>query len=263
MATLATSETGPVHRSVHPYLHPSLDGLVVGFAHRGGTRVAPENTLAAFEHSRSLGYRYLETDVHLSRDGTIVAFHDPDLSRTCGVPIVIADSNWEEISEARVGGEHLVPRLDDLLDAFPDCYFNIDTKSDAVVEPLVDTIRRRRLADRVCIGSFSHRRLTRVRSALGDEVCTSASPLEIARWVAGRIPTAPDCLQVPIAQGPIRIVTERRLRRARAAGKPVHVWTIDDPIEMQRLIDLGVDGIMTDDPTTLKAVVTANDRWVA
>lgn len=253
--------TGRVRSPLHPYLHPHADCDFIGFAHRGGTREAPENTLAAFTHARSLGFVHLETDVHLAKDGTIVAFHDASLSRTCGVPTVIADATWDEIAAARVGGSHMVPRLDDLLDSFPDCFFNIDTKSDAVVEPLIEVIRRRHLADRVCIGSFSHRRLTRVRAELGDTVCTSASPLEIARWLAGRVPSAPDCFQVPVAQGRLTIITERNIRRARAAGKPVHVWTIDDPHVMQHLIDLDVDGIMTDDPEALRSVARANGRW--
>lgn len=258
-----TSDTDDVSSSFHPYLRPFADGEFVGFAHRGGTRVAPENTLAAFAHAHSLGFRYLETDVHLAKDGTIVAFHDTDLSRTCGVPTVIADATWDEISAARVGDEHSVPRLDDLLDAFPDCYFNIDTKSDAVVEPMIELIERRSLADRVCIGSFSHRRLTRVRNAFGDAVCTSASPVEIARWLAGWIPDGPRCFQVPMRQGRVPVVSERSLRRARRADKPVHVWTIDEPGMMQSLIDLGVDGIMTDDPETLRAVARANGRWAS
>ena len=255
------SDTGDVRSDLHPYLRPHADGEFVGFAHRGGTRAAPENTLAAFSHARSLGFRYLETDVHLAKDGTIVAFHDTDLSRTCGLSTVIAEATWAEIATARVGGEHLVPRLDDLLDSLPDCHFNIDTKSDAVVSPLIEVIRRRDLTDRVCIGSFSHRRLTRVRSELGDRVCTSASPLEIARWLIGWIPTEPNCFQVPMRQGRLTIVNERQLASARRARKPVHVWTIDDPSTMQHLIDLGVDGIMTDDPETLRSVTRANGRW--
>jgi len=256
-----TSDTEAVSSTLHPYLRPHADGGFVGFAHRGGTRAAPENTLAAFTHARSLGFLYLETDVHLAKDGTIVAFHDTDLTRTCGVPTVIADASWDEIAEARVGGEHRVPRLDDLFDAFPDCFFNIDTKSDAVVDPTIEAIRRRGLADKVCIGSFSHRRLARVRRAMGNAVCTSASPLEIARWLAGWVPDGPNCFQVPVRQGRVPVVSERSLRRARRADKPVHVWTIDDPGTMQRLIDLGVDGIMTDDPETLKAVARANGYW--
>ena len=256
-----TGDTGLVRSPLHRYLRPRSENDFIGFAHRGGTRVAPENTLAAFTHARSLGFVHLETDVHLAKDGTIVAFHDTDLSRTCGTSTVIADATWDEISDARVGGTHMVPRLDDLIDSFPDCYFNIDTKSDAVVEPLIEVIRRRGLGDRVCIGSFSHRRLKKVRSELGDTVCTSASPIEIALWVAGRTPVGPDCFQVPVSQGPLPIVTERNIRRARSAGKPVHVWTIDDPSIMQHLIDLGVDGIMTDDPETLRSIARANRRW--
>ena len=209
--------------------------------------------MAAFTHARSLGFRYLETDVHLAKDGTIVAFHDTDLTRTCGVPTVIADASWDEIAEARVGGEHLVPRLDDLFDAFPDCFFNIDTKSDAVVDPTIEAIRRRGLADKVCIGSFSHRRLARVRRAMGNAVCTSASPLEIARWLAGWVPDGPNCFQVPVRQGRVPVVSERSLRRARRADKPVHVWTIDEPADARYFADLGAIGITTNKPAFIRS----------
>lgn len=241
----------------HPYL--SVDSGFIPFAHRGGTGHAPENTLAAFRHAHGLGYRHLETDVHATADGVLVAFHDDDLSRTCGRPGRIGELRWSDVAAARVGGEHPIPLLSDLLEEFPDARFNIDAKSDASVEPLLATLHRHTSLDRVCIGSFSHRRLTAVRRRV--RVCTSASPIEVVRWLAGAAPSQPDCFQVPVRQGRIPVVTSRTLARAHRAGKPVHVWTIDDPVEMQRLLDLGVDGIMTDDPLALKQVVAANDRW--
>lgn len=245
----------------HPYLAPNHAGRFISFAHRGGTSDRPENTLAAFAHAHALGYRYLETDVHLTADGVLVAFHDDDLRRTCGRDARISELPWSEVAAARVDGREPIPLLTDLLDAFPDAFFNIDAKSDESVDPLVEVLRARSDLDRVCIGSFSHRRLLRVRDALGATVCTSASPREVAQWMAGVVPSGPDCFQVPVRQGALPVVTAASVARARRRSRPVHVWTIDDPGEIQRLIDLGVDGIMTDDTPTLRRIAEANDKW--
>ena len=243
----------------HPYLSSEHPRGFVSFAHRGGTGHAPENTMAAFRHAFELGFRHLETDVHATSDGVLVAFHDDDLSRICGRPGRIGELPWREAADARVDGAHTIPLLSDLLEEFPTARFNIDAKSDAAVEPLLAVLHRHGALDRVCIGSFSHRRLVAVRRRA--RVCTSASPFEVARWLSGLVPSAPDCFQVPVAQGPIPVVTARSVARAHRADKPVHVWTIDDPREMQRLIDIGVDGIMTDDPATLKRVAHENGYW--
>lgn len=245
--------------SRHPYLSVDHQRGFISFAHRGGTGHAPENTLAAFRHAVDLGYRHLETDVHATVDGALVAFHDADLTRTCDRPGLIGELTWRDVSTARVEGVHPIPLLSDLLEEFPHARFNIDAKSDAAVEPLLAVLQRHDAVDRVCIGSFSHRRLVSIRRRL--RVCTSASPFEVVRWLGGVVPGAPDCFQVPTRQGSIPVVTRRTVERARRAGKPVHVWTIDDPREMQRLIDLGVDGIMTDDPSTLKRVAGDNGLW--
>jgi len=243
----------------HRYLSINHDGGFIPFAHRGGTGFAPENTMAAFRHAYELGYRHLETDVHATADGVLAAFHDNDLSRTCGRPGSIGELTWSTVAEARVAGDHSIPLMSDLLEEFPDAFFNIDAKSDSAVEPLLALLHRLDCLDRVCIGSFSHRRLTTIRQRA--RVCTSASPREVTQWLAGSIPRGPDCFQVPVSQGPIPVVTARSVARAQRAGKPVHVWTIDDPREMQRLIDLGVDGIMTDDAVTLERITRANGLW--
>ena len=144
--------------------------------------------MPAFEHAVSLGYRYLETDVHLTADGELVAFHDADLRRTCGVDVTIAASTWSELSELRVDGREPIPLMTDLLDRFPDARFNIDCKSDAAAPALVQLVRDRDLLARVCIGSFSHARLTKLRSLLGPDLLTCTSPQEIARLrLTGRI----------------------------------------------------------------------------
>lgn len=247
--------------NLHPFLAPNAEGGFIPFAHRGGSQQHPENSLAAFRHAWELGYRYLETDVQLTADGAVVAFHDDDLSRTCGLPRRISSMNWAELQQARIDEREPVPRLLDLLEEFPLAYVNIDAKSDAVVGPLIDILKRAAVLDRVCIGAFSHRRLGRIRSALGSSVCTSASPFEVAQWVAGRLPTGPSCLQVPLRQGALKIVTERSVARAAAKRVPIHVWTVDDPATMQMLLDMGVHGIMTDRADVLRSVARTNGIW--
>jgi glycerophosphoryl diester phosphodiesterase len=245
-------------------LHPFLDWPgPLAFAHRGGASEVPENTLPAFEHAVGLGYTYLETDAHVTADGVVVAFHDPDLSRTCGRPGTISALPWSEVSAARVDGREPIPLLEDLLGSFPQARVNIDAKSDAVVEGLLAVLRRTAALDRVCLGSFSDRRLRRLRGALGPAVCTSAGPGEIAAFLAGGRPVGGwQALQVPIRQGRVPIVTPRFVERAKRHGRHVHVWTVDDPAEMDRLLDLGVDGIMTDRPTVLRERLEARGAWV-
>lgn len=249
--------------------HPYLDHVgPIAFAHRGGTSAAPENTLRAFEHAIQLGYRYIETDVHATKDGVLVAFHDDDLTRTCGDSKKIAESTWAELQPMRVNGTDPIPLLEDILGSWPDVRVNIDCKSEAALVPLVETIQRRGVLDRVCIGSFSDSRLQRIRQALGDTVCTSMGPREIAQLLSSstlRTPFRPHqtihAAQIPVKQSGIPIATRRTIDAAHRAGLDIHIWTIDDPLEMSRLLDLGVDGIMTDDTRALKDVMTARGLW--
>jgi glycerophosphoryl diester phosphodiesterase len=243
------------------------------FAHRGAHGAgspdgAAENTMAAFEAAVALGYRYVETDTHATADGVLVAFHDDDLARVADRPGTIGQLPWAEVAAAQVGDGDRVPLLEDLLTAWPDVRVNIDPKHDAAVEPLAELIRRTGTLDRVCFGAFSGKRLARLRELLGPGACTSMGPREVTRLVAasrgvpaGRFSSA--CVQVPTHQGRIPLVTGRFVAAAHARGLPVHVWTIDDPDEMARLLDLGVDGIMTDRPDLLKDLLVARGEWVA
>lgn len=251
--------------SPHPYLETSKP---IAFAHRGGTSAAPENSMRAFQHAVDLGYRYLETDVHATSDGHVVAFHDNDLQRTCGSSLKIADATIDELSTARIDGTDPIPMLIEILDAWPEVNLNIDCKSDAVVAPLIQQLRTSKCLDRVCIGSFSDQRLTRIREEFGSSVCTSMGPREVAGLVLGthaRIPLRPTkhalVAQVPVRQGPIPVVTKRTVQRAHDLGLFVHVWTIDDPQEIGRLLDLGADGIMSDDTIALRDVFSARGIW--
>ncbi|WP_040496162.1 glycerophosphodiester phosphodiesterase [Ilumatobacter nonamiensis] len=246
--------------SSHPYLDASPP---IAFAHRGGNLAAPENTMAAFEHAVSLGFRYLETDVHRTADGALVAFHDPDLNRTCGIDARIAEMTAADVAAARVHGDHRIPLMADLLEHFPEARFNIDAKSSESVAPLVDLIRAFAAVDRVCLASFQLSTLRRMRSMLGPDLVTNLAPSEVATLrILGRLPgTAVRTAQVPPAAGRIPVVTDRFVRAAHARDIAVHVWTINERAEMERLLDLGVDGIMTDDCALLKSVLEARGQW--
>ncbi len=250
--------------------HPYLDWPgPIAFAHRGGTSEFPENTMPAFEHAVSLGFRYLETDVHLTKDGVLVAFHDTDLNRTCGHPGEIIDMTWAEIAELRVDGRAPIPLMRDLLERWPAARFNIDCKSDAALEPLATLLESTDVFDRVCIGSFSHRRLVRLRKRCGPRLLTALSPYEIASLrLAGRLfGSAPRVAQVPTDAGTpgsrkhLEIVTAGFIAAAHRRRTPVHVWTINDEAQMDRLLDLGVDGIMTDHPELLREVFERRGLW--
>lgn len=248
---------------------------MIPFAHRGGARHPDleglENTMAAFRHAVALGYRHLETDVHLTRDGVLLAFHDPHLDRVTDLSGAIADLTYAEVQAARVGGREPVPTLAELVDAFPGVRFNIDIKSRAAAAPLAAFVIERKLADRVMVGSFSSAALRRFRRLTRGAVPTSAHPLEILAYLvlpSGRIASRllgggrPAALQVPVRHRRfIRVVTPRLVRKAHAAGAEVHVWVVDDPDEIRRLHAMGVDGIFTDRTDVLRDVLTELGLW--
>ena len=240
------------------------------FAHRGwhtGDLAGLENSMAAFRRAVDEGYRYLETDVHLTRDRKLVAFHDDRLDRVTDSVGLIANLTWDEVRQARIGGREPIPLMEQVLAEFPGAYFNIDPKADASVGPLIDLIRSAGAVDRVCIGSFSDARLAAVRAALGPGLATSIGPRGIGSLVLaarlGRPGRAPGAVaaQVPTRFGRVQVVNPRFVDTAHGAGLEVHVWTIDDPAVMYRLLDLGVDGIMTDRPELLRQVLTDRGLW--
>jgi glycerophosphoryl diester phosphodiesterase len=241
------------------------------FAHRGwhtGDLTGLENTAKAFGRALAEGYRYLETDVHLTADGKLVAFHDVRLDRVTDQRGAVAALTWDEIRQARIGGREPIPLLAELLADFPAARFNIDAKSDATVAPLVAAIRGAGAMDRVCVASFSDRRLRALRSMLGPDVAMSLGPRQVVRLVA-RASMVPVRLrfdgaiatQVPATSGRLPVVTSRFVRAAHRFGLEVHVWTIDKPAEMNRLLDLGVDGLMSDRPDLLRDVLRSRGCW--
>jgi glycerophosphoryl diester phosphodiesterase len=224
--------------------------------------VGIENTLAAFRNAVDLGFRYLETDVHVSRDGVVYAFHDANLHRMTGRPALLRDLTSDELDELRVDGREPLPRMADLLAAFPDACFSIDVKADDAVGATVDLVRELGAQERVLIGSFSHRRIIRLRAGL-PSVASALSKTEVARFVAGGPVPSGTCASVPVAYRGVRVITPRFVARARRRGVTVFAWTIDDRAEMDMLLDLGVDGIITDRPDVLRDALVERGQWRA
>ncbi len=223
--------------------------------------------MAAFAHSVSLGYRYLETDVHATRDGRIVAAHDPDLMRVAGVAGNIADLTWAEVQQVDVGDGERIPLLADLLTTFPEARFNVDAKADAAVEPLTKVIKDHDAVDRIGVGGFDDARIVALRERLGPALCTSPGPMELLAWL-GSDPRPEQafgdhgCLQIPPQFGQFELTSEL-LEAAHELGLQVHLWTINDPAEMVRLLDLGVDAIITDEVDLLRQLLVERDSWHA
>ena len=244
----------------------------IPFAHRGGAADGLENSLAAFARAVDLGFRYLETDVHATADGMLLAFHDRTLDRVTDLVGRVAELPWTTVRRARIGGREPIPLLEDVLGSWPDVRVNIDVKHPGAIDPLVRTLRRTGAVDRVCVASFSERRLAAVRRQVGPGLCTALGPRGVALLraaathdraaaLAGERHRPVPCAQVPDRFGPLRVVTPGLVDLAHARGQRVHVWTVDDPAEMHRLLDLGVDGLMTDRPEALRQVFRERGLW--
>ena len=242
------------------------------FAHRGGAAHAPENSWTAFERAVKLGYAYLETDARATSDGKLMAFHDRTLDRVTDGSGPIGSRTYREVSALRVAGSEPIPLIEDLLGTWPDTRFNIDLKDEPGIALLAEVLRRTGAWDRVCVTSFSGNRLRTARGLLDRPVCMAASPAAVAgircnvgtsaRWPQIRMLAsflAHACVRC--AQVPGKVATGTFVRRAHALGLDVHVWTINDRAEMIRFLDLGADGIMTDDIETLRDVLIERGQW--
>lgn len=254
--------------------YPYFDAPFLPFAHRGGARYPPnlgrENTVYAFGQAVALGYRYLETDVHATSDGVLIAFHDAVLDRVSDHRGAIGSQPYRRLAEVRIAGVDPIPTFAELLTTFPQARFNVDAKSDRSVDLLAAAIAEHEAYDRVLVSSFGVARLHRLRRRLGDRVPSAASVAGVAvnrfvPWLTRALNTPGVALQLPEYQWVrgrrIRVLTPGLVRTVHRAGKQVHVWTVDDAETMDRLIDLGVDGIFTDRIDTLKAVLQQRGLW--
>ena len=236
-------------------------------AHRGGAKhpdnIGYENSLHAFQHAVDLGYRYLETDLHATSDGVVIAFHDDKLDRVTDRTGVIAELPWSEVSKAKINGHEPIPRLDELLEHFPDIRFNLDIKAEGGFEPAAKVLRAANAIDRICVSSFSQSRVNRIRKLLGPRLCTGYGELEIVliRFLPFALNARGACLQIPERYKSLQVLTPGLIKRAHSRGKQVHVWTVDDPDAMRRMLDAGVDGLITDRTDLLKDVLVERGQW--
>lgn len=243
--------------------HEFFATTTVAMAHRGfHGEVVTENTLEAFDRAIALGYRYIESDLHLSADGVVVMAHDPDLARVGAQSDRIADLTWAQLSTRRLINGERVPRLDEALASWPSIHFNLDAKVHGVAPAAAEVIRAQRAQTRVCIGSFSHLTATLLRRLLPDSA-HSASPREVLRWRMRRElgGSSPHAFMVPARSGPISVVSAATVARAHEQGRSVHVWTVNQVDQMRQLLRLGVDGLMTDRADLLKDVLISEGKW--
>lgn len=237
----------------------------IAVAHRGGAAEQPENTMTAFAAAVGLGFRYVETDVHATADGVLLAFHDHTLDRVTDRSGEIATLPYAEVRQARVGKE-VIARFEEVLGSWPDLRVHVDAKHLAAAAPLMAAIDRTGAHDRVCIGSFSDRTAWALRRLGRGRICTWMGRGEILalRLASLGVPvprSAAGCTQVPVRQGRLRLVDGRFVATARRRHVGVHVWTINDRETMEWLLDLGVDAILSDRPTLLKQVFTERGLW--
>ena len=260
MTFLGKRPPAPRHR--WPFL--DWDGPIP-VAHRGGAAEHPENTMQAFAGAVDLGYRYVETDVHATADGGLVAFHDHTLDRVTDMQGEIGERPYSEVRHALVEGQP-IPLLEDVLGTWPELRIHVDAKQLAAAAPLVAAVGRTGAHDRVCLGSFSQRTAFTLRRLSRGRICTWMGRVEIAalRLASLGVPvphSAAGCTQVPVRHSRFPLVDRRLVETARRRGVGVHVWTINDRPTMEWLLDLGVDAILSDRPTLLKQVFTERGLW--
>jgi glycerophosphoryl diester phosphodiesterase len=273
MQTGTTAQTRPIFQS--------QTSKFLVFAHRGGGGLFPENTLLAFEDSAKLGVDFLELDVHSTNDGTLVVMHDAQVNRTTDGHGNIKEMSLENLKKLDAGfqfspdggqtfpfrGKKItVPTLAEIFDSLPEMKFNIEPKQQtpSIIKPLCSLIRARKMEDKIIVGSFHQAVIDEFRAEC-PEVATSASPSEVTKFLAlsktglSESYNPPmQALQIPENLGQLSVVTKEFVENAHRKNLQVHVWTVNETADMERLINVGVDGIMTDYPDKLLSIVKRN-----
>lgn len=252
----------------------------IAVAHRGSRLLWPENTMLAFRSAVELGFSWLETDLHLTADGVVVCLHDDTLDRTTNGSGYVWDHSLTQVASLDAGYHHdrrrgfpfrgqgaRIPTLEEVATTFPHVRLILDLKQDGLEEPLADLVGRLELWDRVIVGSFSDSRLSRFRQLTVGGVATSSGPTESrllwrAALTGGSADTMADCVQVPTVYRGLPVVTRRSVAGFHRLGLPVHVWTVNRPSQMRRLLAWGVDGLISDRPDLLRKVLQERGEWV-
>ncbi len=251
----------------------------VAIAHRGSRSLWPENTLLAFDGAYQMGYRHLETDLRVTSDGVLVCFHDPTLDRTTNGVGLVSDHSLADVRSLDAGHRHStgegfefrdsgvqVPTLEEVIESFPDASLVVDMKDDGVVEPLAAFVDDHQIHERLIVGAFSDARIQHFREITDGRVATSSGPTLSRMWVlASRVGRgasgAASALQLPTHLRGVRVIDQKLVDAAHASGLQVHVWTVNTRAEMVELLDIGVDGLVTDRPDVLKEVLDSRGEW--
>ena len=246
-----------------PRTHPFLVGMhPLALAHRGGAAEALENSPTAFQRAVDLGYRWIETDVRATIDGHAVVFHDATMDRTTDASGPLRAKPLNQVRSARLADGHAPLTLVEALQRWPHVHFNVDVKADDAIGPFLRAVAEADAWDRVCAAGFSTSRLAALRTQAGPRLATSMGPSEVTRLVLGVPGGSPACAaQVPHRAGRVPVVTRRFVRRAHRRGLQVHVWTVNDIRQMTALLDLGVDGLITDMPSVLRELLIQRGTW--
>ena len=234
-----------------------LDSEFQGFVHRGDTSIFLENTIVEFQSAVSLGYQYLETDLRETSDGKIITFHDPNLKRITGANITISETKFSDIRMRRLPSREIIPTIDELLEEFPDSFFNMDLKVNQIEEKVLKKINSHNALERVCLGSFNSKIIKKINS-LEPKILTSMGISQVIMYKFFQKKNISKLIQIPTRWNGIKVITKKFIDRLHNDGLKVHVWTINKETEMQSLIDLGVDGIMTDNASGLIKVMKQN-----
>ena len=239
----------------------------IAIAHRGGEGKGSENTLEAFSYAISLGYRYIETDIHATKDGKVVLFHDESLERLTDVRGLVKNFTYSELEKFKICGKYKIPTLEEAIVSWSDVFFNIDCKSDNVTLPLIKILNGNpKLLNRVCIGSFSGQRLNFIRNNLGSKIITSCGPQEVIKIKLSSLglkypSIKAHCIQIPLYYYGMPVLDKNLIKKSHELGLKVHVWTINKKSEMHKMLDLGVDGIISDKIDILKSVYKERKIW--
>lgn len=245
-------------------------GKPIVLAHRGGPGKHPENSIDAFEAMVDKGFTYIETDTHATADGELVLIHDPLLDRTTDGSGPISMKTWDEVKTVHDQSGRRPLLLREALERFPALDFNVDIKADSAVAPIIELVKSGGYHDRVLLASFSEKRLRAVRKALPG-VATSVgaaavsalvlarhAPARMRRHLLSQVPGTAQgvaCAQLPEVFRGVRILDERLVEVTHSLGLAVHVWTVNEAMDMARLLDIGVDGLITDRPTLAREVI--------
>lgn len=240
----------------------------MAIAHRGGAGLAQENSLAAFALASALGLRYLETDLRVTSDGHLVCFHDETLDRVTAARGPVRSMTLHELRALRINDTEPIPTFDEALDAFPGQCFTVDPKDLAGLVPLIACLKRKGVAERVCVAgawdgwlALVRREVPEVATALGWRSLTALLTCARAGVPPPRALATGPFAHVPVKLGRLPIFVDRLVTMSHEIGVQVVTWTVDEPVAMRRLLDAGVDAIITDRPDILREVLVSRDQW--